>query len=153
MEGFILNKIIMTAGSFDLFHVGHLNVLLKAKALGDYLIVAVSTDELIESYKGIKPTISYRDRVAVIKELKCVDKVIKQSELVNLKQFKRYKADYLVLGDDWKENYSNENINWLRDNNKIIWIPYTKRLSTSKIKESIIKQSWEIATTLSKRKK
>lgn len=145
-------KIIYTAGSFDMLHIGHVNILTKAKKLGDYLIVGVSTDKLIESYKKLKPIISYKDRVAVIKELKCVDKVVKQTELADLKPFKKYNADYFVLGDDWKENFTNENINWLRENNKIIWLPYTRHLSTSEIKKKIINQAWKIASVTSKRK-
>lgn len=155
MGGLTLIKkktIIYTAGSFDLVHAGHINILTKAKKLGDYLIVAVSSDELIEKYKNLKPIISYKDRVTVIKELKCVDKVIKQTELADLRPFKRYKADFFVLGDDWKENYSNKNINWLRNNNKIVWLPYTKKLSTTDIKKKIITQSWDIVSAIAKRK-
>lgn len=138
MGDFILNKkIIMTSGSFDLFHYGHLNILLQAKALGSYLCVGVSTDELIEQYKGIKPIISYKDRVAIIEHIDCVDKAIKQTKVVDINQFKA-RADLFVLGDDWKNNYDHEGINWLRDNNKVVWVPYTKRLSTSSIKEKII---------------
>ena len=66
----INKKIIYTSGTYDLFHFGHLNILLKAKALGDYLIVGVSTDSLITKYKGIKPIISYKDRVTIIEQLK-----------------------------------------------------------------------------------
>lgn len=153
MEDFILNKkVIYTAGSFDMLHIGHVNILKKARALGEYLIVGVSSDELIESYKGMKPIISYKDRIAVIKELKCVDKVVKQITLADLRPMKKYKADFFILGDDWKENFTNKNINWLRDNNKIIWLPYTQHLSSTEIKKTIIKQSWEIASATSKRK-
>lgn len=146
------NKIIMTSGSFDLFHYGHLNILYKAKELGDELIVAVSTDKLIESYKKIKPIIKYSDRVAIIQELHCVDKVVKQTKVVNIKQFIKLKADLFVLGDDWKNNYNHKGINWLRDNNKIIWVPYTKRLSTSSIKEKIIRNAYDIIKVQVKRK-
>ena len=152
MEGIILAKIIMTSGSYDLLHFGHLNILLKAKSFGDFLIVGVSTDELIKKYKGLAPVIKYKDRVALIKQLKCVNRVVKQSKLVDIEQFKKLKADAFALGDDWKENYSNKGINWLRDNNKIIWIPYTKRLSTTKIKQTIIKNADKIKSNLESRK-
>ena len=135
---------LMTSGVFDLLHIGHINIFLKAKEYGDYLIVGVSTDKLVQSYKQVKPAISFKDRVNIIKQLKCVDKVVAQTKLVDINQFKKLKADYFVLGDDWKNNYSNVGINWLRENNKIIWIPYTKRLSTSKIKEQIIKNGYDI---------
>lgn len=145
-------KIIYTSGSFDLFHIGHLNVLLKAKALGDYLIVAVSTDVLIKQKKGIKPILFYKDRIAIIKELKCVDKIVKEIKIFDINQFKKLKADVFVIGSDWKNNYTNEGLNWLRDNNKIVFVPYTKRLSTSKIKEKIIRNSIEIIKSQTKRK-
>jgi len=145
-------KIIFTCGSFDLCHFGHLNILKKAKRLGTYLIVGVSTDSLILQHKGLKPIICYRDRVAIIKELKCVDKVVTQKKLVDIEQFKALKADLFVVGDDWKNRTDNPGINWLRDNNKIAFIPYTQRLSSSKIKEKIIRNSYEIIQSQVRRK-
>lgn len=144
-------KRIMTAGSFDLLHYGHLNILKEAKKLGDYLIVAVSTDALIKAHKGMRPIICYRDRVALIKELRCVDKVAKQEKLVDIEQIKRLKVDLYVLGDDWKNRTDNEGINWLREQNKIIFIPYTQRLSSSKIKEKIIRNAYKIIKSQTKR--
>ena len=145
-------KVILTSGCFDLIHAGHLNFLLKAKSCGDFFIVAVSTDALIKKYKGLEPVVKYKDRVALMKQLRCVDRVVKQKTLVDIEQFKKLKADVFALGDDWKENYSNKGINWLRDNNKIIWIPYTKRLSTTKIKQTIIKNADKIKSNLESRK-
>lgn len=148
-----MKKIIYTAGTYDLLHFGHVNVLLKAKALGDKLIVGVSTDALIAKYKGLKPVICFRDRVAIIKELKCVDKVIKQSSFFDIKQLKRYNIYAIVLGDDWKEKNFPELDKCLKELNiKMIYVPYTKRLSTSKIKEKIIRNAVEIISAQSKRK-
>jgi len=151
MEDITLNKRIFTTGSFDLLHIGHVNILLKAKALGDYLIVGVSSDELIKSYKGIHPVIKYNDRASLIKELRCVDEVVKQRTLVDIDQFIELKADIFVLGDDWKYNCSNKGINWLRNNNKIVWVPYTQHLSTSKIKTHIIENAKNIKLNLESR--
>ena len=149
-----MNKtIIFTSGSFDLFHFGHLNVLEKAKSKGDILIVGVSSDELIKSYKGTYPIVNYKERAKIIEALKCVDVVVKQTKLVDINQFKRLKASFFVLGDDWKTNFTNEGINWLRDNNKIIWIPYTKNLSTSEIKRKIIDNQEIIKENLKLRNK
>jgi len=145
------NKIIFTAGSFDLFHYGHLNILKQAKALGTKLIVGVSTDSLILQHKGMRPIICYKDRIAILKELKIVDKVVKQTELVDIKQFIQLKADLFVVGDDWKNRKDNPGINWLRDNNKIAFIPYTRRLSSSKIKEKIINNAVRIIKAQTKR--
>lgn len=145
-------KIIYTAGTYDLFHFGHLNILLKARKLGSSLIVGVSTDRLIRSYKGLKPTICYRDRVAVIKALKCVAKVIKQDTFFDVEQLRKYKIDVIVLGDDWKGKSFPELEKCLKELNiQMIYIPYTKRLSTSKIKEKIIRSAVEIIKAQTKR--
>lgn len=142
----IRNKIIVyTAGTYDLFHYGHLNILLKAKKKGDYLIVGVSDDKLIKKYKRIKPIISYKDRVAIIKELKCVNKVIKQTAFFDIKQLKKYNINTIVLGDDWKNKKFPELENILKKLNiEMIYLQYTQRLSTSNIKIKIIKNAYEI---------
>lgn len=145
-------KRIMTAGSFDMLHFGHLNILREAKKLGDYLIVAVSTDALIKKHKGMRPIICYRDRVALIKELHCVDKVVKQEKLIDIEQIKKLNVDLYVIGSDWKNRKDNEGLNWLRKNKKIVFVPYTTRLSSSKIKKKIIKNAYEIIISQTKRK-
>ena len=147
-----MGLIVYTSGSYDLLHYGHVNVLLKAKALGNYLIVGVSTDALISKYKGIKPIICYKDRVAIIKELKCVDKVIKQNSFFDVKQLKKYHIDIVVLGDDWKSKSFPELTKCLKKLNiKMVYVPYTKRLSTSKIKVKIIRNAVEIIKSQTKR--
>jgi glycerol-3-phosphate cytidylyltransferase len=148
----MINKVIYTAGSYDLLHYGHVNVLLKAKALGNCLIVGVSTDALISKYKGMKPIICYKDRVAIIKELKCVDKVIKQNSFFDIKQLKKYHIDIIVLGDDWKGKSFPELDRCLKELNiKMVYVPYTRRLSTSKIKVKIIRNAVEIIKSQTKR--
>ncbi len=145
-------KIIYTAGTWDLFHYGHLNIIKQAKALGDYLIVGVSTDNLIKKYKGLKPIVCYRDRIAIIKELKCVDKVIKQNSFFDTKQLKQYKINTIVLGDDWKGKQFPELENCLSELKiTMIYVPYTKRLSSSKIKEKIINNAVKIIRSQTKR--
>lgn len=147
------NKIVYTSGSYDLFHFGHLNILLKAKKLGKYLIVGVSTDKLISKYKGIKPVICYKDRISILKELKCINKVIKQDKFFDVKQLKKYNIDIIVLGNDWENKSFPELEKCLKELKiKMVYIPYTKRLSTSKIKKKIIKNSYEIIESLVKRK-
>lgn len=132
--------IIFTGGTFDLFHSGHLNILQKSKMTGDYLIVGVSTDELVHSYKE-DPIVSYENRCDIIREIRCVDKVVKQEKLFDIEQFKKLGADYFVVGDDWANNYSNIGLNWLRDNRKVIFFPYTQGLSTTIIKQKIIRNT------------
>lgn len=145
-------KIIYTSGTFDLFHFGHLNILKQAKKLGDLLIVGVSTDNLIKKYKGLKPIVCFRDRIAIIKELKCVDKVIKQNTFFDINQLKKYKIDSIVLGDDWKDKSFPELTNCLKELNiTMIYVPYTKRLSSSTIKEKIINNAVKIIRAQTKR--
>jgi len=148
----MIKKTIYTSGTYDLFHFGHLNILLKAKNIGKYLIVGVSTDALISKYKKMKPMICYKDRVAIIKQLKCVDKVIKQSKFFDVKQLKKYNIDIIVLGDDWKNKSFPELEKCLKELKiKMVYIPYTKRLSTSTIKEKIIRNAVEIIQSQTKR--
>ncbi len=148
----MIKKIIYTAGTYDLFHFGHLNILLKAKKIGNYLIVGVSTDALISKYKKLKPIICYKDRVSIIKELRCVNKIIKQDRFFDIKQLKKYNIDTIVLGDDWKNKNFPELKNCLQKLKiKMIYISYTKRLSTSKIKEKIIRNAVEIIKSQTKR--
>ena len=148
-----LKKVIYTAGTYDLFHFGHLNILLKAKKLGDYLIVGVSTDTLVNKYKKIKSIVCYKDRITIIKNLKCVDKVIKQNKFFDIKQLKKYNINTIVLGDDWKGKSFPELEKCLKELNiKMVYVPYTKRLSTSKIKIKIIKNAVGIIEAQTKRK-
>lgn len=135
--------IVHTAGTFDLFHIGHLNILKKSKELGDYLIVAVSSDELVESYKGIKPVVPYEQRARIIESIKFVDKVIKQDVLHDIKQLKRYKVDITTIGDDWKDKYL-EGLEWMKKNRKVVYFPYTKGVSVTQMKKQIIGDSYNI---------
>lgn len=149
----IKNKVIYTSGTYDLFHFGHLNILLQAKKLGNSLIVGVSTDALVSKYKKIKPIVCYRDRAVIIQNLKCVDKVIKQEKFFDVKQLKKYNISAIVLGDDWKGKSFPELERCLQELNiKMYYVPYTKRLSTSKIKEKIIRNAVQIIQAQSKRK-
>lgn len=128
---------ILTGGTFDLFHSGHLNILKQAKSLGTYLIVAVSTDDLVRTYKE-EPIMSFEDRCNIIKHITYVDEVVAQNNLFDIEQFQSLDADFFVVGNDWETNTTNPGLNWFRDNNKLKFFPYTKGLSTTKIKEKII---------------
>jgi len=136
-------KIIITTGVWDLLHAGHINIFKIAKQLGDYLIVGVSTNKLIKNYKKINPILNCKQRKKVIRAIKYVDAVVTQTKLIDIQQFKDLKADLFVIGDDWKDRKDIEGLNWLRKNNKVKFIPYTKELSTTKIKNKIVKE-WKI---------
>lgn len=95
-------KIGYTTGVYDMFHIGHLNVLKKAKQQCDYLIVGVTTDELCYKRKHKYPIISEKERMAIIRELRCVDEVIAQVDMDKLKIVKKIHADVVFVGSDWK---------------------------------------------------
>ena len=134
-------KIGYTTGTFDLFHVGHLNLLEKAKENCEILIVGVSTDELVKDYKGELPVIPFEDRIRIVGALKCVDKVIAQKTLNKLDVLPDIQYDVLFHGDDWKNTKMyNEREEKLREQKvSCIYFPYTKSVSTKSIKERIQK--------------
>lgn len=134
-----MKKIVFTSGVFDLLHPGHINILKRAKALGDYLIVGLATDELVEKIKGYKPILTYKQRLQVLNAIKYVDHIVKQRELVTKKQFVALKANIYVKGTDWKNNKNAQGLTWLIKNKKVRFIPYTKELSTTKIKIKLLR--------------
>ena len=136
-------RIIYTAGTFDLFNVGHLEIFKKSKALGDTLIVGVSTNKLVRSYKMTSPVVSYADRVRIVESCKYVDKVTRQAKLLDIKILKKYKIDCITIGSDWKGRYL-EGIEWMKKHGEVIYLPYTKRVSSTEIKKRIIKNSYDI---------
>ena len=91
-----------TTGVYDMFHIGHLNVIRKAKEQCDYLIVGISTDELAEKEKHKTPVIPYEERVAIVSALKYVDQVVPQSDIDKVAAWKRYHFNKLFVGSDWE---------------------------------------------------
>lgn len=102
-EGDTMGKIIgYTAGVYDMFHIGHLNVIRRAKEQCDYLIVGVSTDELVRKEKKKTPVIPYEERAAIISALRYVDEVVPQFDKNKLAAWERYRFDKMFVGSDWK---------------------------------------------------
>ena len=95
-------KIGYTTGVYDMFHIGHLNVIKRAKDQCEYLIVGVTTDELCYKRKKKYPIICEEDRMAIIRELRCVDEVVVQEDMNKLAAVKKYNADAVFVGSDWK---------------------------------------------------
>lgn len=91
-----------TTGVFDMFHIGHLNILQRAKAQCDYLIVGVSTDELVEHDKNKTPIIPFADRMAIVEAIKYVDKVVPQSDKNKFAAWERLHFNKMFVGSDWK---------------------------------------------------
>ena len=132
-------KVGYTTGVFDLFHVGHLNILEKSKELCETLIVAVCTDEYVQETKNLTPIISYEDRARIIASLKCVDRVVPMTYTDKLKAWEEYKFDVLISGDDWKgsERYNLTEKQLAPLGVDVCYVPYTKSISTTMIKEKL----------------
>ena len=130
-------KIILgyTTGVFDLFHVGHVRLLKKAKSLCDKLIVGVSSDKLVKKYKNKYPIISQKERIEVVKSNEYVDYVVSQNTLDKFISWKKLKYDLVFVGDDWfattKWKQLDEKFKDLGV--RIIYLPYTKGTSSTKI--------------------
>jgi glycerol-3-phosphate cytidylyltransferase len=91
-----------TSGVFDMFHIGHLNILRRAKEKCDYLIVGVSTDEVVQSYKNKTPIIPYEQRAAIVAAIRYVDEVVPQVSMDKLEFLKKRHFDIMFHGDEWK---------------------------------------------------
>lgn len=127
-----------TAGVFDLFHVGHLNLLRNAKGMCDKLIVGVSTDELVK-YKGKTPVIPFNDRIEIIRNIRFVDAVVAQENMDKLEMCKKLKATIMFVGDDWykSEKWQDYERQFEEAGIKIVYFPYTKNISSTQISKAL----------------
>ena len=122
-------KKIITFGTFDLFHVGHVNILGRARELGDYLIVGISTDDLNYKKKRRYPIYNEKSRASIISSLHCVDKVFFEHSLELKREYLvKYQADILVMGDDWKGRFDEFN-----DVCDVVYLPRTEGISTTDV--------------------
>jgi glycerol-3-phosphate cytidylyltransferase len=130
-----------TTGVFDLFHIGHLNILRQAKENCDYLIVGVSTDELVKSYKNKSPVIPYSERKAIIEAIRYVDEVVPQNTLDKIDAHSRLGFNVLFQGDDWlKSPVYHETVRKFTELDvKIIYFPYTKGTSSTLLSDILQK--------------
>lgn len=128
-----------TSGVYDLFHIGHLNLLKNAKGMCDRLIVGVTTDDL-SLYKGKKPLIPFNDRIEILRSIKYVDAVVPQETMDKAQMCKKVKASMLFVGDDWygtpKWNVIENDLNTLGI--KVIYFPYTKGVSSTIIAKALL---------------
>lgn len=133
-------KIGYTTGVFDMFHVGHLNILKKAKEQCDFLIVGVSTDENVETYKHKKPVVPYDERVAIVEAIKYVDKVVPQTNMDKFAAWERLHFDKLFHGNDWKgTNMYNEVEEKLKAVGvEVVYFQYTQGTSSTLLKEKLV---------------
>lgn len=150
-----MNKVVgYTTGVYDMFHIGHLNVIRRAKEQCDYLIVGVSTDELVRKDKGKTPVIPYEERAAIIAALKYVDEVVPQPDKNKVEAWERYHFDKMFVGSDWKDTPQ-----WNRFEEQfrplgveIVYLPHTDGISSTKlttvIKEILDEQSEDWGGTI-----
>lgn len=128
-----------TTGVFDLFHVGHLNILRRAKEQCDYLIVGVSTDELVENYKHKKPVISFEERCEIVKAIRYVDEVVPQIDRDKFAAWKKLGFHRMFVGDDWKGSplFTELEERFRPYGVEIVYFPYTKETSSSYLKKTL----------------
>lgn len=133
-------KVGYTTGVFDMFHIGHLNILRRAKEQCEYLIVGVSTDEVVLDYKKKKPVISYENRVDIVSAIRYVDKVVPQTTMDKFKAWEELRFDVMFHGDEWKgtdlyEEYEEE---FSKVDVHIVYIPHTDGISSTILREKIL---------------
>jgi glycerol-3-phosphate cytidylyltransferase len=129
-----------TTGVFDLFHIGHVNLLRNAKSLCQKLIVGVSVDDLV-AYKNKKAVIPFEERIEIVRSVKYVDVAIPQFSIDKLQAYEKIKYNILFVGDDWfgKDNWKNTEKELKINKVKIIYLPYTKNTSSTLINETLNK--------------
>ena len=126
-------KKVITYGTFDLLHYGHINLLQRAKALGDYLIVGLSTDEFNSVEKNKVTYFTYEERKRLLESIRYVDLVIPEENWEQkISDVQEYKADIFVIGDDWKGKFD-----FLKDYCEVVYLERTPEISTSKIKKDL----------------
>ncbi|WP_430790310.1 glycerol-3-phosphate cytidylyltransferase [Virgibacillus flavescens] len=129
-------KTVITYGTFDLLHTGHINILRRAKEFGDYLIVAISSDEFNE-LKDKKAYYSFEQRKAILEAIRYVDKVIPEDNWEQkIEDVQNNDVDVFVMGDDWKGKFD-----FLKDYCEVVYLPRTVGISTTQIKKDLNKRT------------
>jgi len=129
-----------TTGVFDLFHIGHLNILRESKKRCEFLIVGVSSDEVVVSYKHKMPVIPFVERIAIIESIKYVDMVVVQSTMDKLEAWRRLKFNVVFHGDDWKGSklYDQYIQEFARVGVDVIFLPHTQGTSSTELSKKIM---------------
>jgi glycerol-3-phosphate cytidylyltransferase len=135
-------KIGYTTGVFDMFHIGHLNILKRAKEQCDYLIVGVTTDALCFQRKKKYPIICEAERMAIVAELRCVDKVVPQENMDKLEAVKKFNADAAFVGSDWKgtEAWNQYEKDFSEVGCTVVYLEHTDGISSSILRDRLNKK-------------
>lgn len=132
-------KVVYTAGVFDCFHIGHLNLLRNARELADELLVAVSTDELVSSYKNRTPLVPFEERIEIVRAIRCVDRAVPQTDRDKFKAWEEFRFDVWAIGNDWygdpyymelKERFDAVGV-------ETVFLPYTREVSSTSRRREI----------------
>jgi glycerol-3-phosphate cytidylyltransferase len=128
-----------TTGVFDMFHIGHLNILRRSKSLCDELIVGVSTDKLVRSEKKVSVIIPFEERAEIVKSINYVNKVVEQTSYDKLEAWKRLRFDVMFVGDDWKgtKKWLTLEEEFAMLNVRIEYLPYTRHTSSIKLRKVV----------------
>lgn len=134
-------KIGYTTGVYDMFHIGHLNIFKNAKDQCEYLIVGVSTDELVESYKGKTPIIPFEERIEIVKAIKYVDQVVPQTTMDKMQAWKELHFDVLFHGSDWQgSDMYNKLISQFKEvGTDVVFLPHTAGVSSTLLEKTLYK--------------
>jgi glycerol-3-phosphate cytidylyltransferase len=128
--------VALTYGTFDLFHIGHLRILERSRALGDRLVVGVSTDEF-NAVKGKRTAVPFADRAAIVRSLRCVDEVIaERSWDQKVEDIRRTQAGVLVMGDDWRGSFDH-----LSEFCDVVYLPRTPGISTTELRGQVVEMT------------
>lgn len=141
----MIKKVVYTPGAWDLFHTGHVNLLRRAKRIAEVLIVGVDTDESIKASKGKYPVIPFYQRFQVVWACRWVDMVVNNNNgSVDINQLLDLGIETIILGDDWKNKKVVGQDEAVAKGIEFIYIPYTKRVSSTEIKKGIQEGRWQI---------
>ncbi|GAA1356407.1 adenylyltransferase/cytidyltransferase family protein [Arthrobacter rhombi] len=146
-----MTRIGYAAGAFDLFHVGHLNILRMAKARCDYLIAGVVSDELCLSTKGVEPVVPLQERLEIVGSLDCVDRAVAETEPDRIDTWKQVGFDIFFKGDDWRGTPKGLELErrFAEVNVEVQYFPYTMHTSSTKLREALQALSRRPMTELS----
>ena len=131
-----------TTGVFDLFHIGHLNILRRAREKCDKLIVGVTTDELLKIYKNKSPIIPFEERISIVKSIKYVDEVVPQENMDKLSHWDYLKFNVVFVGDDWQntDKWNKIESDFNKIGVKVVYFPYTEGTSSTLINEILVNE-------------
>lgn len=132
-------KIGYTTGVFDMFHIGHLNILKRAKEQCEFLVVGISTDELVQLYKHKTPIISFRERCAIVESIKYVDKVLPQENMNKIEAAERIGAEVVFVGSDWKgtPQWNEYEKNLMKIGCTVVYLEHTEGISSTILREKL----------------